>query len=279
MHCSIRKGLLKALEEAAALQCQTMQIFTRSPRGWWRTKLSKEEIENFTNQRKKADIYPLIVHSPYLPNLATSDIQLYRHSKAILKEDLVTANRLEAGFLVIHPGSYSLGGQLADGIKRAADAINWVFSKIVNPVMILLENLAGGGRRIASSFQELKEIISLIEQKERVGLCLDTCHAVGAGYDLTSTEGVLSCLEEIDKNVGLNKLKVIHLNDSKSPLNSHLDRHEHLGKGHIGKKNLAFLLHQPSLEDCAIILETPKDSPSADKNNLTFLRRIIRGRS
>jgi deoxyribonuclease IV len=270
-HCSLKHGLTGALEEAKAINCQAMQIFTRSPRMWRMTAPDDEQIAQFKILKKKLDIHPIIVHSPYLPNLATSNPDLYQLSKNALIDDLKISEKIDADYLVIHPGAYSDGSNISYGIKKIASAINEAFSLVPGKTIILLENVAGGGRRIGSSFEQIKNMLDLIKVKKRVALCLDTAHSLGAGYDLASEKGIDETLSKINKILGSQKLKVIHFNDSKVPLGSLKDRHEHLGKGFIGAKAFRYLIKAVKNTAEAGIMETPKDSETADKENIEKL--------
>jgi deoxyribonuclease IV len=272
-HCSLKHGLTGALEEAKALNCEAMQIFTRSPRMWRMKPPDVEQISAFKELRRKLDIHPIIVHSPYLPNLATSKPDLYLLSKTALIDDLGICEKLEADYLVIHPGAFSDGSTLAYGIKKIASAINEAIKLVPGKVIILLENVAGGGRRIGKSFEEIKKILDEIRIKKRVGMCLDTAHALGAGYDMATSGGIDETLSKINKILGMDKLLAIHLNDSKAPLGSNRDRHEHLGKGYVGEKAFQHLISRVKDSVLAGIIETPKDSETADKENLGRLFR------
>ncbi|MBN1622226.1 MAG: deoxyribonuclease IV [Endomicrobiales bacterium] len=271
VHCSLRKGVVGAINEAQRLGCETMQIFTRSPRVWKMVPPSSDEISVFKELRKKINLNPLVVHAPYLPNLATFVTTLYIKSKNLLRDDLILSEKLGAEYLVIHPGSYSENANARQGISNIADAINEVLAGTDGKTMILLENVAGGGRRLGSTFQELREIIELVKNKKRLGICFDTAHAFASGYDLKTRKGIDDTLKEFDSVIGLGKLKVIHFNDSLVPRYSKKDRHEHIGKGHIGSDGFKYLIKCLKNKVEAGILETPKDSDNADSENLSNL--------
>ena len=275
VHCSLKNGLAGSLIEAKEKGCQALQIFTRSPRMWKMRPASKTEIEEFKNTRKELGIFPVVVHAPYLPNLATSNTWLYDKSKGLLAEDLELSEKIGAEYLVIHPGSFSENSHIITGIKNIALAINEAIYKSPGKTMVLLENMAGGGRRIGSSFDELNKIISQIENKGRIGICFDTAHALGAGYDSSNKKGIDKTLAEFDGAIGIEKLKVMHMNDSMAPLASRKDRHEHIGKGFIGLKGFKYLISCLKNQAEAGILETPKEPMNADKNNLKILFGLI----
>jgi len=278
VHCSLKDGLSGAVIEAYEKQCQSMQIFTKSPRIWKMRYPSKEEVQNFKTLRAKYKIYPLVIHTPYLPNLATSDEVLYNKSFDALTGDVEISALLDADYLVIHPGSYSINSTSRLGIEKIANAINKVIENDTSKTIILLENVSGGGRRIGSSFEELAEIISLINNKQKIGICFDTAHAFAAGYDIRSKATVDKTLCNFDKIIGLKRLKALHLNDSMAAFLSKRDRHQHIGKGEIGLDGFAALLNAlKNIADCGI-LETPKDTPDSDNINLSALFNLIVGK-
>jgi deoxyribonuclease-4 len=276
VHCSLKNGLAGALIEAKEKGCQSIQIFTRSPRVWKMRPASKTEIAEFQKTRKELNIFPVVVHAPYLPNLATSNSFLYDKSKGLLAEDLILSEKIGADYLVIHPGSFSETSDIETGIKNIAFAINEAIDISPGKVMVLLENVAGGGRRIGSSFEELNKIISQIKDKDRIGICFDTAHALGAGYDISNKKGIDKTLSEFESSIGLSKLKVIHMNDSMVPLASRKDRHEHIGKGFIGLKGFKYLTNCLKDRAEAGILETPKEPEGSDIKNLKLLFGFVK---
>ena len=275
VHCSLKNGLAGSLIEAKEKGCQAIQIFTRSPRMWKMRPATKIEIAEFQKTRKELGIFPVVVHAPYLPNLATSNTFLYDKSKGLLAEDLELSEKLGAEYLVIHPGSFSENSDTETGIKKIAFAINESIGQSPGSTRVLLENVAGGGRRIGSSFEELNKIISQIKNKDRIGICFDTAHALGAGYDISNKTGIDKTLNEFESSIGLGKLKVIHMNDSMVPLLSRKDRHEHIGKGYIGLKGFKYLIQCLKGRAEAGILETPKEPEGSDKKNLKLLFGLL----
>jgi deoxyribonuclease-4 len=275
VHCSVRHGFAAALDEAAALGCETLQIFTQSPRGWRTRVFTDEEFSLFRERRRARGIDPVVVHTPYLPNLCTAQPDLYRRSCRALLEDLDRCERLGADYLVIHPGAYSPGEDLAAGLDRMGEALNRAFDEAPGRTRVLIENMAGGGRRIGGPFREVGELLARVRDARRVGVCFDTCHAYGAGYDLPSPEGLERALEEFDREVGLSRIAVFHVNDSRAPRGSHRDMHEHIGRGHLGAETFRRLLARPAFRDAAFILETPRDSVRADLRNIAALRGCL----
>jgi deoxyribonuclease-4 len=276
VHCSVRKGFVGALNEASDLGCQTFQMFTQSPRGWQTRVYTDQEFADFRRERERIGISPVIVHSPYLPNLCTSNAELFQKSLKSLKDDLLRCEKLAADFLVIHPGAYSPESDPKTGIKVLSAAFNEALAEVPGRTMVLIENMAGGGRRLGGRFSEIAAMIDGVDNKGRVGVCFDTCHALAAGYDISNTSGVAKTLDEFDQEIGLEKLKVFHVNDSKGPLACHRDRHENLGEGYVGLEGFKALFSARDFSACAFVLETPKEPmPHADLKNLKTLRSCL----
>lgn len=272
-HCSVGKGLKNTVDEAISLQCETIQIFSRSPRSWYRRQFDKKEISEFQELLKKNDIFPLVVHMLYLPNLASSDKKLYKKSVDVLIDELKRCKILGAQYLAIHPGRYSTGN-FETGIKNIIDAINFTFLKVKNKTMLLLENLAGGKTDIGWRFEELRRIIDNVNEKNRLGICLDTCHLFAAGYEI-SKSGFDRTVKEFDEIVGLEYLKLLHLNDSKNILGSKIDRHTHIGEGNIGLKGFRAVVNHPKIKNIPGILETPRGNLSDDRKNIKKLMGLM----
>ncbi|MCL2334654.1 MAG: deoxyribonuclease IV [Endomicrobia bacterium] len=271
IHASLRNGLDNAIEQALAAGCEAMQIFTKSPRIWNSAVYSRKDIASFQHKLKTSKLSPFIIHTFYLQNLATSNEELYKKSFEAFEKDLLLASEIGAKYYVIHPGSYSETAVLDEGIERIAKSINAIYSKNEIKTTLLLENLAGEGRKIGSNFKELAQIIEKINNKSKIAVCFDTAHAFGAGYDLSNPKKIDMLLKDFDVALGLDKLKVIHFNDSKMPLASKKDRHEHLGNGMIGAKGLEYFVK--SVKDIAEagIIETPKEPEGSDIINLKKL--------
>ena len=274
VHVSIAGGFLQAVARAQRLSCTTMQIFSRSPRGGAAPALSEEEAERFDRERREAGIEPLAVHSPYILNLASPERVMWNRSLALYREEYARVGRLRAQYLVTHVGSHRGQGEPA-GMARVAEALNRTLDGADSSVMILLENTAGSGQGLGYTFEQLAVIRGRVEAKERVGVCLDTAHLFAAGYPIHTDEGLDDALASCDRTVGLSRLRLIHLNDSKVAFNSRVDRHWHIGEGAIGVEAFRRLLNHPSLRTVPWILETPKKTEADDQRNLATVRRLI----
>jgi deoxyribonuclease-4 len=276
VHVSTEGKFYESVNRAHRLRCNTMQIFSRNPQRWREDFLEPPDIEEFKKRREKFRIKPLFIHVPYLINLASPQPRLYAASIEAYIEDIVEAASLKADYIVTHMGSHKETSE-DEGIKRLVDALNIIIEKTrYAPVGILLENTAGSGSWLGYNFIHQKRIIEGLKYKERVGLCLDTAHAYLAGYDIASKDGLEEMLEEIESLVGLDLIKLIHLNDAKGKLGSLHDRHDHIGKGSIGSEGIGRIINHAKLRDIPFILETPRDSEEADKINLEAVRKLRR---
>ncbi|MDD5436141.1 MAG: deoxyribonuclease IV [Candidatus Omnitrophica bacterium] len=276
VHVSIAGHIYESLERARALGCNTTQIFSRNPRGWQVSGLASADVEEFRRLKAKYDIAPVVVHIPYLINLATPDDKLYKRSIDAYIEDIKRADLLGAEYFVTHLGSHVGSGE-DNGIKRFSDALKTIIRRASPEAMILLENTAGSGDGIGYRFEHLKRIIEDQERPSGIGVCLDTAHTFEAGYDIKSKAGLEETLKSFDKLLGLERIKVVHFNDSLSPFDSHVDRHQHIGKGSIGAEALGRIIRQPALKDAAFIMETPKESDKDDKRNLAIAKKLSKG--
>lgn len=274
VHVSIAGKIYEAIDRAQSLGCQTMQIFSRSPREWKHAKLDPQDILEFKKRRRKSHISPLVIHVPYLTNLASPQNQLFYNSIRFNIEYLQEADRLGAEYLVTHMGSHKKSGEKR-GLIRVTEALNRVFAKTKDlKTMVLLENTSGSGSWLGYNFWHLKKIIDNLADKKRIGVCLDTCHAYCAGYDIATEIGLQATLKELDSLVGLEKLKLVHLNDCKDDLGSLRDRHEHIGKGKIGLAGFKRIINHPKLRHLPFILETPKKDLNDDVRNLKTVRKL-----
>jgi len=274
VHISGIEKISDAPAAAHELGCNTMQIFARSPQRWRKGGITPKEAKEFIMRLKEFKINPFFIHVSYLINLASPDKRLYESSIEAYIEDILEAQALNADYIVTHMGSHKETSEHA-GIARFSDAINRILDKTKSAkVGILLENTSGSGSWLGYKFTHHKEILAGIKQKERVALCIDTAHAYGAGYDLASKDGLKAMLDEIEALAGLNLIKLIHLNDTQVKLGSRLDRHAHIGKGNIGMEGMRRIINHPALKKCAFILETPKDTVTADINNLKLVRKL-----
>ncbi len=272
LHLSIRGSIDRAVDRAVERSCNTLQMFSRNPRGWRSRKLELGEVESFRVKLKDGGIWPVFVHTPYLLNLASPKEDVCRKSVVVLKDELRRADELGVPFVVTHLGSH-LGYGKRKGFRRIVDAVNDAFSVVENDVVLLLENTAGTRNSMGSSFEDIEYIASRIEDRGRVGVCFDTCHAFAAGYDLVSRGAVEYTLRRFDEVIGLEELRLVHLNDSKGGLGSRIDRHEHIGVGKIGERGFRNILHS-RLGQLPMILETPIDKRRSDVENLRKVKEL-----
>ena len=273
-HASIAGGVDKAVDRVVERGCSTFQIFTRNPRRWEFSALKPEEIKNFVEKVNQNNILPAVAHMPYLPNLATPTEELYARSCETLEKELERCAQLKIPYLVTHLGSH-LGRGMENGIKRVSDLIDRALFETQNAsVTILLENTAGTLNSMGSTFEDIKSVIDRIYNKNRVALCFDTAHAFAAGYDLRTAEAIRKTLDHFDRVLGLERIKVIHLNDSKGDLRSGKDRHEHIGLGYIGEKGFRSFLEYEGLQDRPLILETPLDNRRDDRGNIKRVKEL-----
>ena len=277
VHVSGSGKIYQALDTAKALGCDTMQIFSRSPQNWRNgVHLKPEDIAEFRLRRKKTKINPVFIHISYLINLASPDRRLYNGSIQAYIEDIREADELGADFIVTHMGSHKETSEDA-GIKRLIAALNKILEETKgSKVGILLENTSGAGSWLGYRFYHQHKILKGLKEKSRVGLCLDTAHAYLAGYDLATKQGLDQMLNEIEEMVGLKLIKLIHLNDAAGELGCHHDRHDHIGKGHIGLAGMKRIINRPELKNIPMILETPKSTEDSDKENLALVRKLSR---
>jgi len=274
LHLSIRESIARVIPRAVEKGCNTFQMFSRNPRGWHSKELERSRIDDFQRRLKESEIWPVFIHTPYLLNLASPKKDVYRRSLKTLMEELRRAEKLGVPFVVTHLGSH-LGYGKKGGFQRIVDAINNSFAKVENDVTLLLENTAGTRNSMGSSFEDVRNILSRIHDGTRVGVCFDTCHAFAAGYDMVSKGAVEHTLSRFDGVIGLERLKLVHLNDCKSDFGSKLDRHEHIGMGRIGERGFRNILRS-ELGSRPLILETPIDGRRSDLENLNKVRELAR---
>ena len=277
VHVSISGKIYKAVERAAGFGCNTFQIFSRNPRQFRKTCLDEEDGKEFRQKVKEYNINPVVIHIPYTLNLASGKRELYKISIKDFILDLRDADQLGADFLVTHMGSYK-GATESGGLLRVANALNKILKETKDiKTMVLLENTSGSGHWLGYKFSQLKFIMDRLNIPERVGICLDTAHAWAAGYQIDNAVGVNSLVKEIESEVGISRIKLIHLNDTQVELGSLLDRHFAIGKGKIGKKGFSCILSHKGLKDIPLILETPKkDQGDGDIENLKMVRRLYK---
>ena len=272
VHVSIAGKIDESIDRAVSLGCETIQIFSRNPRGWAVKPFTKEEVAEFRKKRKANDIWPILVHIPYLSNLATPDDKLWKISIASYIKDIKRTDVLGAEFFITHLGAHTGSGEKA-GIKRFCDGMKTVIKEAKPKTTILLETCAGQGTTLGHSFEHIALIIKKIKSK-KIGVCWDTCHLYAAGYDIATAKGLNKTVKDFERIVGLKYLKAIHLNDAKKPLGSHVDRHEHIGKGEIGELGMKRILRHPKLKNLPFVLEAPKEGPNDDKINIRSTKRL-----
>ncbi|MBN2380705.1 deoxyribonuclease IV [candidate division WOR-3 bacterium] len=272
-HISIAEGLENVVTQAKELGCEAVQIFTGSNKRWSRPALDHDTVRRFCLSVKKARLSPLIVHLFYLPNLASPDPELLIRSRQALFSEIERSNLLGADFLVFHPGAFK-ESSLEQGIARVIHSLNLALStKEETKLKLLIENTSGGGTKIGSRFEELTEIIEGVEKKDSVGVCLDIAHAFQAGYPLHTENGFTKTLSKFDKLLGLTRLHLVHLNDSKTPLGSRNDRHYHIGEGEIGLEAFRRIINHPMLSHLPAIMETPT-SLEDDLRNMATVKHL-----
>ncbi|NMI82434.1 deoxyribonuclease IV [Marine Group I thaumarchaeote] len=267
-HVSIAGSIDKAIDNAVERECSAFQIFTRNPRGWHAKELTKEDIANFKSKLKasKIDRLATCAHMPYLPNLATPKQDGFEKSLKTLIDEIERCVQLGIPYLVTHLGSHLGTGDEA-GIKKLVEGLT-IAGQTKNDVIILLENTAGQKNSVGSNFKQLGEIFNQLKPAKKFGVCFDSCHAFVAGYDLRTEERVKETFDEFDKYIGIENLKILHLNDAKGDIGCNLDRHYHLGLGGIGEKGIAAVIKFANKREIPIILETPIDDDRDDFENI-----------
>lgn len=274
VHTSIAGGVHLSIERAKELGCNTVQIFSHNPRQWFVKEIPSDSISRFKELRKTYDISPAFIHTSYLINLAASDKSILEKSISLLIQEMDIADLLDADYVILHTGSASQDSEEA-GRKRAIEALKRVARKKEWKAKLLLENTAGEKGDISSRIKDIAEIIDKTGSPLIGGVVIDTCHAFAAGYDIRNENGLLGLIKEIKTYIGLNNIKLIHLNDSKKGYNSHVDRHEHIGNGGIGRHGFKMLINHPAFKDIPLILETPKKSEEDDPRNLRIVRNLF----
>jgi len=278
-HMSVAGGAQKAIRHAAKVNAEALQIFTKSQLRWRAKELTDDSVNGFRRDFAASPLRFLCAHVGYLINLASPDPALREKSLDSLVDEILRASLLGCSSVVMHPGSPKEDG-LQAGLERIADGIESALKRTPScDVAIALENTAGQGATIGSSITELGQLLKRVDAHPRIGLCVDTCHAFAAGVDWRDAGEVRRFADEIEKTFGVERLQCFHLNDSKTPLGSHRDRHEHIGRGEIGEQGFANLLAEPAFAGVPGILETPKDDKTLaeDIANIATLRRLERG--
>ena len=274
-HVSIAGSLDQSFERASEVGCTTFQIFTRNPRGWAFKAIEDEEAKAFKSKKRTTGFGKLVDHMPYLPNLASSDRVMMKQSRVTLAAEVRRCDQLGLEYMVTHLGSHQGKGTMA-GVRNIAGACNEALDQSDGKTVIALENMAGQKNCIGARFEDIARIIDLVQDKKRVGVCLDTCHLFAAGFDIRSQDGVDQTLDMFSDIVGMEKLKVVHLNDSLGALGENLDRHEHIGMGKIGKKGFLAVLGYKGVLEHPLILENPVDDNRGQKEDVAELGRMLK---
>ena len=273
-HVSISGSLDLAVDNAVERECNAFQIFTRNPRSWFAKDLDPVQVKKFKEklQKSRIDRMATCAHMPYLPNLSSPDEDGYQKSIKSMTQEIERCHELGIPYLVTHLGSHKGSGE-ENGIRRLVGALNKVAETNAD-VIILLENTAGQKNSVGSDFTQLEEIFSKCKPSKKFGICLDTCHAFVAGYDLRTKEDVTKSIKKFDDSIGLKNLKILHLNDSKGELNSNRDRHDHIGLGAIGKEGLGEIVKIMNKNNIPIVLETPIDDIRDDFENISKAKSL-----
>jgi deoxyribonuclease-4 len=273
---SIGGGAHIAIERACSIACTAMQIFVKNNMQWFARPLSQDEIRTFLDHQQRAQLSSVFAHANYLINLAATNPQFHANSLRALAEELTRADQLELPFLVLHPGAHLGAGEEA-GLERIIASIDAVFAVIPQiKTQIALETTAGQGSCLGYTFEQLAYIVKNVREPERLCVCLDTAHIFAAGYDLSTESAVKGTFREFDRTIGLARLKALHLNDSKTPRGSRVDRHEHIGKGKIGLPAFRFIMRDKRFRKIPKVLETPKEKDlRQDVANMQTLRALL----
>jgi deoxyribonuclease-4 len=276
IHTSIAGSLERSALKAVELGANTFQIFSSSPRQWKASTLSAPAIKLLQRERDKHDLYPLAIHDNYLINLAAANESNRKQSIEAFRGELERAIQIGAEYLIAHPGNYK-GLSIERGILNVLESVAGAARGLeAGKLVLLIENTVGAGAQLGGCLEELHVMREFAPKMTdlRIGFCLDTCHLLASGYDIANAEGLDKTVAEIDRLLGLENVHVIHANDSKAPLGSHVDRHENIGEGYIGLEGFRRILTHPGLRDKAFILETPVDKEGDDKRNLEALKSL-----
>jgi len=273
-HVSIAGGVHKAPSRGAEATCDVVQIFTKNQMQWRVPPLTEEEVERFQQEVERVGIPAVCVHAAYLINLGSPDPVKLEQSRKAFRIELERAEVLGIRYVIVHPGAHMDSGE-ETGIATIAESLNLSFAALKDTsVMALLECTAGQGTNLGHRFEELAAIIDRVEDPSRVGVCVDTCHLFAAGYELRSREGYESTIRELDDVVGVDRVRIIHSNDSKRELGSRVDRHAHIGEGELGLEAFRHFINDPRFDGVPMIIETP-GGPEKDRENLARLRRLV----
>jgi deoxyribonuclease-4 len=275
-------SITNSIKNAENIGCTAFQIFTRNPRSWKAKSLEVLDIEKYKRKIKESyiDKKDVVVHMPYLPNLAAPQNDFYIKSREVLAEEIIRCFILDISYLVLHLGSH-LGSGVNNGIMQIVSACHFAIDNFNSyykrhlPLYILLENSAGHKNSIGDKFEEIRILMEKLGNK-KFGVCFDTCHAFASGYDLRKSEKVIETIKNFNDTISINNLKVLHLNDSKGKINENKDRHEHIGLGSIGKEGFKEILNNKYFESIPIIMETPVDKIRGDKENMATILELLK---
>jgi deoxyribonuclease-4 len=266
-HMPTHSNAVKAAQIARQLGCTAIQIFASNPTGWRPTAGNPASCAAFAQAARDYGLDPIVIHAPYLINLASPDEVIWEKSVSLLRWTLQRGALLGAGYVVFHTGSHR-GSGVDAGLAHIAEGIALMLPETPPGVMLLLENDVGGGNSLGHNFEQIGMVLNVLPQyEERLGVCLDTAHLWGAGHDISNAASVQQLLQHFDDVIGLNRLKIIHLNDTEMALGSHRDVHARLGEGIIGEEGLRALLNDPRLDHVAVLLETPIKTDEHDKED------------
>jgi deoxyribonuclease IV len=277
VHLSTAGGVFRAAERAHEIGANTFQIFSSSPRMWRPGKISEDHCTKMRELRERFDVSPLVIHASYLINVAAQSEDVWKNSVAALRGEIDRALALGAEYLVLHPGSWR-GMTREAGLLRAAEAIERALDGVAwqeCDFRVLIENTAGAEFSLGSNFEQVGELVEHLRRIAPVGACLDTCHCHVAGYDIVTSGGYEETVGQIEQLIGLDTVRVWHMNDAKAPRGSKLDRHEHIGEGTIGVAAFRRILNDARFRHCAFIAETPVDEPGDDARNVNVLKSLV----
>jgi deoxyribonuclease-4 len=274
-HVSIAGGINRSAERAGDIGCRAFQIFTKNSNQWREKEITKKEAQEFRELVASAGFSHVISHDSYLINVASPDEALQKRSVNALSREMERANRLGLDFVVMHPGAHK-GAGVDEGLKRVSESLEEVLAGTPDDgTCLLLETTAGQGSSLGSRFEELSELIGNLGADGRVGVCLDTCHIFAAGYDIRNRDSFESTMEEFDRVIGVERLRMLHLNDTLKEFGSRVDRHFHIGKGNIGLEGFRLIVNDERFRSLPMIIETPKgEDDRLDRENLALLRKL-----
>jgi deoxyribonuclease IV len=275
-HMSAAGGADKAIDRALAVGCTAMQLFVKNNMQWFAPPFSEKEIRTFLDHPRRAELRSIFAHSGYLINLAATSAEFHEKSLRSLREELVRADQIQMPFLVLHPGAH-MGAGVEAGLQKVVASLDEIFTAIPKiKTRIALETTAGQGSSLGHTFGHLEFILQNVCEPHRLCVCIDTAHLFAAGYDIGTAAGVKKVFAEFDARIGFDRLAAIHVNDSKTALNSRVDRHEHIGKGRVGIEAFRFVMNEPHFAKIPKVLETPKGRDCAeDVKNMATLRALI----